>query len=84
MTKHGPELAASSWEPASPAYRKAEGYRAAASVTTTWISQCTQSLRSIAEWRQREGEALFKEFINVASRLALDSLAQSMQSSERS
>ena len=53
---------------------------AAASITTTWISQHTQIRRSIAEWRQREREALFKEFINEASRLALDSLTRSMQS----
>ena len=47
---------------------------AAASITTTWITQRTQSIRAIAEWRQREREALFKEFIAEASRLAIDAL----------
>jgi hypothetical protein len=51
---------------------------AAASITTTWLTQRTQSLRSYAEWRQREREALFKEFINEASRLAIDALTHSM------
>ena len=29
---------------------------AAASITTTWITQRTQVMRSMAEWRQRERE----------------------------
>jgi hypothetical protein len=52
---------------------------AAASITTTWLTQRTQSLRAYAEWRQREREALFKEFINEASRLAIDALTHSME-----
>jgi hypothetical protein len=52
---------------------------AAASIATTWITQRTQSMRAIAEWRQRERETLFKEFINEASRLAIDALTHSME-----
>ncbi len=52
---------------------------AAASISTTWISQHTENLHSHAEWRQREREALFKEFITEASRLAIDALTHSME-----
>lgn len=52
---------------------------ATASITTTWISHHTQSIRSYAEWRQRERETLFKEFITEASRLAVDALTHSME-----
>lgn len=52
---------------------------AAASIGTTWITQHTQNVRSHAEWRQREQEALFKEFISEASRLAIDALTHSME-----
>ena len=52
---------------------------AAASITTTWITQRTQIMRSIAEWRHREREALFKEFVNEASCLAIDALTHSME-----
>ena len=52
---------------------------AAASIATTWITQRTEHLRANAEWRQREREGLFKEFITEASRLALDALTHSME-----
>jgi hypothetical protein len=52
---------------------------AAASITTTWLSQRTQSRRAYAEWKQRERESLFKDFINEASRLAIDALTHSME-----
>ena len=52
---------------------------AAASIATTWITQRTQSIRAIAEWRQREREALFKEFIAEACRLAIDAVTHSME-----
>ena len=52
---------------------------AAASITTTWITQRTQVMRSMAEWRQRERETLFKEFINEASCLAIHAVTHSMQ-----
>ena len=52
---------------------------AAASIATTWITQRTQSIRAHAEWRQREREVLFREFITEASRLAIDALTHSME-----
>jgi hypothetical protein len=52
---------------------------AAASITTTWITQRTQSVRADAEWRQREREILFKEFITEASHLTIDALTHSME-----
>ncbi len=52
---------------------------AAASIATTWITQHTQNIRANVEWRQREREALFREFITEASRLAIDALTHSME-----
>ena len=52
---------------------------ASASIATTWITQRTQSIRASAEWRQREREALFKDFITEAARLAIDALTHSME-----
>jgi hypothetical protein len=52
---------------------------AAASIGTTWITQHTQNVRAHAERRQREQEALFKDFITEASRLAIDALTHSME-----
>jgi hypothetical protein len=52
---------------------------AAASIVTTWIGHRTEALRAHAEWRQREREALFKEFITEASGLAVDALIHSME-----
>ncbi len=52
---------------------------AAASICTTWITQRSQSIRAHAEWRQRERETLFKEFITEASGLAIDALTHSME-----
>ena len=52
---------------------------AAASITTTWITNRAQADRSYSEWRQRERETLFKEFINEASRLAVDALTHSLE-----
>src|SRR6185503_5248831 len=52
---------------------------AASSIATTWITQHSQNARAHAEWRQSEREALFKEFISEASRLAVDALTHSME-----
>ena len=52
---------------------------AAASISTARITQRSQNLRAHAEWRQREREALFKEFITEASSLAVDALMHSME-----
>jgi hypothetical protein len=52
---------------------------AGASIATTWIQQRTESIRAHAEWRQRERDALFNEFIKEASHLAIDALMNSME-----
>ena len=45
---------------------------AAASIATTWITQRTQTIRAHSEWKLRERESLYKEFITEASRLAVE------------
>lgn len=52
---------------------------AAASIATTWITQRTQSVSAHAEWRLRERESLYKQFITEASRLAIDALTHSLE-----
>ena len=52
---------------------------AAASIATTWITQRTQTLRANSEWKLREREALYKEFITEASRLTIDALAHCLE-----
>jgi hypothetical protein len=52
---------------------------AAASIATTWITQRTQTLRAHSEWKLRERESLYKEFITEASRLTVDALAHSLE-----
>ena len=52
---------------------------AGASIATTWITQRTQTLRANSEWKLREREALYKEFITEASRLTVDAVAHSLE-----
>ncbi len=52
---------------------------ATASIATTWITQRTQIVRANAEWKLRERESLYKEFITEASRLTSDALTNSME-----
>lgn len=52
---------------------------AAGSIATTWITQRTQTIRANAEWRLREREALYREFIAEGSRLAVDAVTNSLQ-----
>jgi hypothetical protein len=52
---------------------------ATASIATTWITQRTQTIRAHSEWKLRERESLYKEFITEASRLAVDALAHSLE-----
>jgi hypothetical protein len=52
---------------------------ATASIATTWIAQRTQSIRAYAEWKLRERESLYKQFIAEASRLAIDALTHSLE-----
>ncbi len=49
------------------------------SVVTTWISQRKQSSRAYAEWKLRERESLYGEFLAEASRLAVDALSHSLK-----
>src|SRR5437773_12401808 len=51
---------------------------ASASIGTTWISQRRQSIRASAEWKLRERESLYKEFIMEASRLFGDAMVKSL------
>ena len=51
---------------------------ATASLGTTWISQRRQSIRATAEWKLRERESLYKEFIMEASRLFGDAMVNSL------
>jgi len=50
-----------------------------ASITTTWITQRTQRIQSHAEWKLREREATYKQFITEASRLAVEALTHSLE-----
>ena len=50
-----------------------------ASITTTWITQRTQSIQAQAEWKLREREAMYKQFITEASRLAVEALTHSLE-----
>ncbi len=52
---------------------------AAASIATTWITQRTQIIQANSEWKLRERESLYKEFIAEASRLTVDALAHSLE-----
>jgi hypothetical protein len=52
---------------------------ASASIITTWLGHRNKARRAYAEWRQREREALYKEFITEASCLAIDALIYSME-----
>ena len=52
---------------------------AAASIVATWITQRTQSIRAHLEWKLRERESLYNEFVAEASRLAVDALTHSME-----
>ena len=52
---------------------------ATASIVTTWISQRTQRIRASAEWKLREREVLYKEFVMEASRVAIDARVHSLE-----
>ena len=51
---------------------------ATASIGTTWISQRRQSIRASAEWKLRDHESLYKEFVMEASRLFGDAMVNSL------
>jgi hypothetical protein len=52
---------------------------ATASIATTWITQRTQLIRADKEWKSRERESLYKEFITEASRVAIDAVTHSLE-----
>jgi hypothetical protein len=52
---------------------------ASASIVTTWISQRAQSARAHVEWKMREREALYKDFIMEASRLSAHAMMNSLE-----
>ena len=52
---------------------------ASASIVTTWISQRAQSARANVEWKMRERESLYKDFIMEASRLSADAMMTSLE-----
>jgi formate hydrogenlyase transcriptional activator len=72
-------LAATGWVVGGPKGAAARLGMKRSSIATTWMQQRTQSIRAHAEWRQREREALFNEFIKEASRLAIEALMNSME-----
>lgn len=52
---------------------------ATASIATAWITQRTQTVRTHWEWKLRERESLYKEFITEASRLTVDALTNGLE-----
>jgi hypothetical protein len=56
---------------------------ATASIATTWITQHTQNIRANSEWKLRERESLYRQFITEASRLAVDALAHSLEGTDQ-
>jgi hypothetical protein len=51
---------------------------ASASIVATWISQRAQSARANMEWKLRERETLYRDFIMEASRLFADAMTSSL------
>ena len=52
---------------------------AAASIATTWITQRTEIIRAHSEWKLRQRESLYNEFITEASRLTVDALTHCLE-----
>ena len=52
---------------------------ASASIVTTWISQRAQSSREHVEWKMRQRESLYKDFIMEASRLSVDAMTNALE-----
>jgi hypothetical protein len=52
---------------------------ATATIAATWITQRTQTTRANSEWKLRERESLYTEFISEASRLAVDATLHSLE-----
>jgi hypothetical protein len=56
---------------------------AAPTITTAWMTQRSQVIRGHTEWKLRERESLYGEFIKEASRLAVDALDHSLDQPEK-
>ena len=56
---------------------------ASASIATTWLTQRTQTIRATTEWKLRERDSLYSEFITEASRLSANALAHSLENPEQ-
>src|SRR5262249_18427545 len=56
---------------------------AAATVATTWMTQRSQFIRGHTEWKLRERESLYGDFIKEASRLAVDALDHTLDEPEK-
>lgn len=52
---------------------------AAATITTTWLTQRAQRARAEREAKLRDREALYGEFISEASRLTMEGLCHSLE-----
>lgn len=55
---------------------------AAASIGAAWLTQRTQTVREYTEWKLRERQSLYGEFITEASRLTVDALLHSLERPE--
>ena len=51
---------------------------ASASIVTTWLTQRMQITRTNLEWKLRERESLYSEFLLEASRLSVDATLHSL------
>jgi hypothetical protein len=58
-------------------------FGAAATVTTTWINQRTQTVRERTQARLRDRETLYGEFITEASRLAVDAVSHPLDTLDK-
>ena len=58
-------------------------FGAAATIAAAWMTQRTQIVRGHTEWKLRERESLYGEFIKEASRLAVDALDHSLDEPEK-
>ena len=56
---------------------------AAATIAAAWMTQRSQLIRGQAEWKLRERESLYGEFIKEASRLAVDALDHSLDEPDK-
>ena len=56
---------------------------AAATIAAAWMTQRSQLIRGHTEWKLRERESLYGEFIKEASRLAVDAIDHTLDEPEK-